>query len=108
MKILLTGATGYIGKRLLPILIEMGHEVVCCVRDKNRFPTEGIYSNSKISLLEVDFLKELPSSEVIKDIDAGILPHPLYECGNRRFRRNGGYLQLTNFSNWSNPLRLNK
>ncbi|MCY2688263.1 SDR family oxidoreductase [Salinimicrobium sp. TH3] len=70
MKILLTGATGYIGKRLLPILIEKGHEVVCCVRDKKRFPTEGIYSNSKISLLEVDFLKELPSSNAVKDIDA--------------------------------------
>jgi putative NADH-flavin reductase len=37
MKILLTGATGYIGKRLLPILIAQGHEVICCVRDKNRF-----------------------------------------------------------------------
>ncbi len=35
MKILLTGATGYIGKRLLPVLIELGHEVVCCVRDSN-------------------------------------------------------------------------
>ncbi len=37
MKILLTGATGYIGKRLLPLLIEEGHEVVCCVRDLDRF-----------------------------------------------------------------------
>jgi hypothetical protein len=34
MKILLTGATGYIGQRLLPVLLEEGHEVVCCVRDK--------------------------------------------------------------------------
>ncbi|MHA6280946.1 SDR family oxidoreductase [Salinimicrobium sp. CAU 1759] len=69
MKILLTGATGYIGKRLLPVLLEEGHEVVCCVRDKNRFPSEGVYANSRISLLEVDFLKELPSSEPIEDID---------------------------------------
>ncbi|MEJ2595472.1 MAG: NAD-dependent epimerase/dehydratase family protein, partial [bacterium] len=37
MKILLTGATGYIGKRLLPILTGMDHEVVCCVRDPSRF-----------------------------------------------------------------------
>jgi uncharacterized protein YbjT (DUF2867 family) len=37
MKILLTGATGYIGKRLLPLLVEQGHEIICCVRDKNRF-----------------------------------------------------------------------
>lgn len=70
MKILLTGATGYIGKRLLPVLVEQGHEVVCCVRDRNRFPTEGTYAHPAVSLLEVDFLKDLPSAETIKDIDA--------------------------------------
>jgi uncharacterized protein YbjT (DUF2867 family) len=37
MKILLTGATGYIGKRALPILIGQGHDVICCVRDKKGF-----------------------------------------------------------------------
>jgi uncharacterized protein YbjT (DUF2867 family) len=36
MKILLTGANGYVGRRLLPELLELGHEVVCCVRDKMR------------------------------------------------------------------------
>lgn len=70
MKILLTGATGYIGKRLLPVLIDQGHEVICCVRSKNRFPSEGIYKHPNISLFEIDFLKELPQSDLIKDIDA--------------------------------------
>ncbi len=70
MKILLTGATGYIGKRLLPVLLEQGHEVICCVRDKNRFPSEGFFAHQNISVFEVDFLKEPPSSEAIKDIDA--------------------------------------
>ncbi len=74
MKILLTGATGYIGKRLLPVLIENGHEVVCCVRDKKRFPSEGIYKHPNISLFEIDFLKDISdsgsSSSFIKDIDA--------------------------------------
>ncbi len=70
MKILLTGATGYIGKRLLPVLIEQGHEVVCCVRDKNRFPSEGIYKHPNISLLEIDFLKDISVSDLQKDIDA--------------------------------------
>ena len=37
MKILLTGATGYIGKRILPVLVSKGYDVVCCVRDKSRF-----------------------------------------------------------------------
>jgi uncharacterized protein YbjT (DUF2867 family) len=70
MKILLTGATGYIGRRLLPVLLEHGHEVVCCVRYKNRFPKEGIYRSDKISLFEVDFLKDLPSAKPIENIDA--------------------------------------
>ncbi len=44
MKILLTGVTGYIAQRLLPVLLQNGHEVICCVRDKNRF-NKTIYSN---------------------------------------------------------------
>jgi len=36
-KVLLTGATGYIGKRLLPVLVARGCHVYCMVRDKNRF-----------------------------------------------------------------------
>lgn len=59
MKILLTGVTGYIGKRLLPVLIEQGHEVICCVRDKKRFPTDGIYKHPNVSVFEVDFLKDI-------------------------------------------------
>ncbi len=70
MKILLTGATGYIGKRLLPPLIERGHEVICCVRDAGRFPTEGIYSHPNVSVYEVDFLERTSPSSMLKNIDA--------------------------------------
>jgi uncharacterized protein YbjT (DUF2867 family) len=70
MKILLTGTTGYIGKRLLPLLLEQGHEVICCVRDRSRFPVEEFGSNPHITLLEVDFLKETPSVDTIKNVDA--------------------------------------
>lgn len=69
MKILLTGATGYIGKRLLPVLLEEGHEVYCCVRDAKRFPTEGMYNNPLINIIEIDFLKNNEPDERIKDID---------------------------------------
>ena len=69
MKILLTGATGYIGKRLLPILVENGHEVICCVRDANRFnPPDSIKSFLKI--ITVDFLDSETLSNIPKDIDA--------------------------------------
>jgi uncharacterized protein YbjT (DUF2867 family) len=69
LKILLTGATGYIGKRLLPILAGQGHDVVCCVRDKNRFytPLEFIKNTT---IIEVDFLKSETLSTIPKDIEA--------------------------------------
>ncbi len=70
MKVLLTGATGYIGKRLLPSLIEKGYEVICCVRDKKRFPSEGVFSDPAIRLFEVDFLKPAFLPDELKDIDA--------------------------------------
>ena len=69
MKILLTGATGYIGKRLLPILVAEGHEVVCCVRDKNRFYCPIEYRKN-ITVIEVDFLKKETLTAIPNDIDA--------------------------------------
>jgi len=36
MKILVTGATGYVGSKLVPKLVEAGHEVVCMVRNLSR------------------------------------------------------------------------
>ncbi len=69
MKILLTGSTGYIGKRLLPQLVEAGHQVVCCVRDKNRFhPPESLLSS--ISVIEIDLLDEKSLQAIPHDIDA--------------------------------------
>ena len=68
MKILLTGATGYIGKRLLPVLVEAGHHVVCCVRDLNRFiPPESLKKN--ISIIQLDLLDKATLSNIPIDID---------------------------------------
>jgi len=68
MKILLTGANGYIGKRLLPVLIEQGHEVICCVRDKSRFDNKK-YFEDNVCLFEVDFLKKVDMDSAPADID---------------------------------------
>lgn len=69
MKILLTGATGYIGKRLMPMLVRQGHDVVCCVRDKNRFYFPEEFEN-KLQIIEVDFLDPKSLENIPSDIDA--------------------------------------
>ncbi len=57
MRILLTGANGYVGKRLLPELLNNGHDVVCCVRNKNRLGLDAA-TLAKITIWELDFLEE--------------------------------------------------
>ncbi len=68
MKILLTGSTGYIGKRLLPVLIELGYEVICCVRDIERFnPPKSLRKN--ITILKLDLLDKASLENIPEDID---------------------------------------
>ncbi len=68
MKVLLTGATGYIGKRLLPVLVERGYTVVCCVRDKNKFHAEGAIKE-KIEIIEIDLTQKHTLHKIPYDID---------------------------------------
>jgi uncharacterized protein YbjT (DUF2867 family) len=69
MRILLTGATGYIGKRILPVLVKNGHQVICCIRDKNRFsPPKSLLEH--IEIVEVDFLDRNSVNNIPNDIDA--------------------------------------
>jgi len=68
MKILLTGVTGYIAQRLLPVLLQNNHEVVCCVRDKNRFKTKN-YPTGNLKVIEADFLDKESLASIPNDID---------------------------------------
>jgi uncharacterized protein YbjT (DUF2867 family) len=70
MKIFLTGATGYIGKRLLIQLLEEGHTVVCSVRDRKRFSTKLYKSHlEQLEIIENDFLIESSLQNIPHDID---------------------------------------
>lgn len=69
MKILLTGANGYIGMRLLPQLLEMGHNVVCAVRDESRLSVDK-ETRGQIEVVEVDFLQDFRENLIPSDIDA--------------------------------------
>lgn len=69
MRILLTGVTGYVGKRLLPVLIEKGHEVICCVREKSRLTIHKSLLQH-VEIIEIDFLEDPDVENFPKNIDA--------------------------------------
>ena len=68
MKILLTGLTGYIGKRLLPVLLEQGHEVISLVRDESRVNSsmQGLKNHT---IMEADLLDQASLKKIPQDID---------------------------------------
>ncbi len=67
MRILITGTTGYIAKRLALQLLEDDHELVCCVRDMSRIPDE-IEEHPNCTFIKVDFL-EPETAKIPTDID---------------------------------------
>jgi uncharacterized protein YbjT (DUF2867 family) len=83
MKILLAGANGYIGTRLIPILLQNGHDVFCLVRDKRRFHENSDYS-THVTLLTGDLLDSNSIESFPEDIDAAYyLVHSM--TGNKDF-----------------------
>jgi uncharacterized protein YbjT (DUF2867 family) len=68
MKILVTGANGYIGMRLLPYLINAGHEVYCTVRDPERLSVTP-QLKEKLKLITLDFLASPKENPLPQDID---------------------------------------
>ncbi len=102
MKILLTGATGYIGKRLLPILVENGYHVICCVRDSERFN----YTKSVkrfISIITVDFLDKESLVNIPDDIDAAY--YLIHSMSNSKEYDKLEEITATNFKNCINKTK---
>ncbi|HTD98725.1 MAG TPA: NAD(P)H-binding protein [Mucilaginibacter sp.] len=68
MKVLLAGANSYIGKRLIPVLLEKGHEVICLVRDKKIFLQQN--DHERLRVIEGDLLRQRSIGSFPGDIDA--------------------------------------
>jgi uncharacterized protein YbjT (DUF2867 family) len=69
--VLVTGANGYIGMRLLQALLEAGHEITAVVRDRRRFPVANFgEGQTRLRLVEADFLDAATMRNLPREIDA--------------------------------------
>lgn len=87
MKILLTGSTGYIGRRLLPVLVEAGHQVICLVRDRRRFDWEDFSEAflKNVEVIEGDLGDEKSISLLSVQVDAAYYLVHSMSSGNTHF-----------------------
>lgn len=68
MRVLVTGATGYIGGRLVPELLAAGHEVRCAVRSPDKLATRTW--RNRVEVVRVDLLDPSTLDEACAGIDA--------------------------------------
>lgn len=89
MNILLTGSTGYIGRRLLTVLIADGHTVFCLVRDKRRFDFEDFAPEhlARISVIEADLSEPESLKHLPLQIDAAYYLVHSMSSGKGQFQR---------------------
>lgn len=79
--VLVTGATGYIGGRLIPRLLDQGHRVRVLVRDASRI--EGRLWADKVEVCTGDLLNQETLGAAMKGIDAAYyLVHSMHAEGN--------------------------
>ena len=81
MKILVTGATGYIGGRLIPKLLEKGYSVRVFVRDARRLEGRKWFDNVDIFTGDLENREEISRAAI--DVDAAyFLVHAMNEGGD--------------------------
>ena len=68
MRVLVTGATGYIGGRLVPLLLEAGHEVRCLSRDPRRL--DGLPWRSRVEVAAGDVLEPASLAPALEGCEA--------------------------------------
>lgn len=98
MKILLTGANGYIGTRLLPRLIKEEHEVYALVRSRYRIEIPKKFE-SQLHIIEADLLNPSSLLKIPADIDAAY-----YLVHSMSYSQKFSELEATSAKNFVNRL----
>jgi len=85
MKIIITGATGFVGQHLVPLLLANGHEIVAVSRDAGKAATMPWFANVSFISFDIlntedDFLKILGIPDIVIHLAWPGLPdyHDLY------------------------------
>lgn len=82
MRILVTGATGYIGGRLVPRLLDQGHEVVCMSRNPELLTLDPW--RDQVEVVAADVLDAPSLDRAVADCDAAyFLIHAMKESPKR-------------------------
>ena len=82
MRILVTGANGYIGSHLVPRLLSEGHQVTCVVREPKRFALAEL-SLANLDIVQADFLDEVSLRTLPRQVDVAFyLVHSMGAVGD--------------------------
>ena len=80
-RILVTGATGYIGGRLVPCLLEEGYRIRCFVRDAGRLKQRPW--SDRVEVAVGDVLEESTLPAALEDVDTAY--YLIHSLGSREF-----------------------
>ena len=88
MQVLVAGATGFVGRRLVPLLVAAGHDVVTLVRDPGAYdPPEGVRIVTG-DLLDAASLDRLPEVEAVYYLVHSMRAREDFENHDRRAAEN--------------------
>ena len=81
MKVLVTGATGYVGGRLVPKLVEQGHSVRVLAREPHRL--EGVPWHGDVEIIQGDLQVRADVARAVSDVDVlYYLVHSMSSAGD--------------------------
>ncbi|MCE9591908.1 MAG: heme-binding protein [Planctomycetes bacterium] len=95
MQVVVTGATGYVGGRLVPLLLEAGHQVVCLVRSQRKLASRPWSGDTRVRTIEIDLTNEDAVATAMKGCQAAYYLIHSMEVTGRHYAQRDRHLAQT-------------